>query len=194
MDAKEDTDRIRRYQRGDQHVFKELFQQYYQYVYKVFVLKGVPPPDAEDFTQDVFLKLTESLYQFQFKSSFKTYLDRILTNKLINFYRKSRPETLLLESEFGELSDRKADSKPVAENPGSELPSALLETSELREILNKCMQKIKNLACRAVLAMWVDGLKLRQIKDMLQLPAGTVNSHLVRGKSLLKRCVQEQYA
>ena len=115
-------------------------------------------------------------------------------SRLTNFYRKSRPEVLLLESEFGELADREAGSKTVAENPGNQLPSALLEASEFREILNKCIQKIKNLACRAVLAMWLDGLKLGQIKEMLQLPAGTVNSHLVRGKSLLKRCVQEQYA
>lgn len=109
---------------------------------------------------------------------------------MINFYRGRRGESVLLESTFSES----AESKPMPSIPTLPLPSDFFEAAEFRDILKQCMQKLKHLACRAVLALWLEGYKLRQIAEMLGFRPGTVNSHLARGRSFVKKCVQEQYA
>ncbi len=57
--------------------------------------------DAEDFTQDIFIKLTDSLCNFEGRSTFKTYLDRIIKNKLIDYYR-GRKKFMPLEEKIFE--------------------------------------------------------------------------------------------
>ncbi len=194
MNATDDEKLVRQYQQGDQGAFRILFQRHYRYVYKVFVKKGVPAQDAEDFTQDLFLKLTEALLNFSGHSRFKTYLHRALTHKLIDFYRRRRVERQRRSEAFAGLIEAELHSRTSGGKITAQLSSAIIEAAELGEILRHCMKKLTNPACRAVVALWLDGFKLRQIAQILALPRGTVNSHQTRGRAALKRCLEERYA
>lgn len=192
MRASDDETLVRRYQQGDTEAFKALFQQYYKYAYRVFVAKGVPAPEAEDLTQDVFLRLTQALKKFAGASTFKTYLDRSITHKLIDFYRRRGTERLVLEADLGEVLDSSMSARTgaVVRAP---TPASILEAAEFREALSKCLANLRNLTCRAVLALWLDGTKLSQMARVLVLPPGTVASHLARGREQLKKCLKEGY-
>jgi RNA polymerase sigma-70 factor (ECF subfamily) len=192
MNATDDEKLVRQYQQGNRNAFEILFQRYYQYVYKIFIWKGIAPPEAEDFTQDLFLRLTTALLNFAGKSSFKTYLDRAVTNKLIDFYRERRERALPLNGGLLELLE--SDSEPASrrEKMSAHLFEATTPATAIREALTKCLEKETRTTCRAVLALWLDGFKLRQIASILSLPLGTVNSHLTRGRARLRRCMEKK--
>lgn len=193
MHADDDAVLVRHYQQGDLKAFQALFEKYYRYVYKVFVLKGVPGEEAEDFTQDIFLKLTDALRNFQFRSAFKTYLDRTIANKLINFYRKRQQESLIFEARFGDALAQAFNVNASSEKKSVRSPGELFEGAEFRHLLARCLHRIKHLACRGVLALWLEGYKLRQIAQILAMPPGTVNSHQVRGRKALMKCLKTEY-
>lgn len=192
MNATDDEKLVRRYQQGNRNAFEILFQRYYQYVYKVFLWKGVPSPDAEDFTQDIFLKLTKALLHFAGKSSFKTYLDRAITHKLIDFYRKRRTNMGLLREKLSDLIELEFSQHPPREKIITHNLGEHWQTGSLDAAIHSCMEKITNLTCRAVVALWLDGFRLRQIAEILALPLGTVNSHSARGRAKLRRCLEAQ--
>ncbi|MDZ7292889.1 MAG: RNA polymerase sigma factor [candidate division KSB1 bacterium] len=192
MNATDDKKLVRQYQQGDPCAFDILFRRYYQYVYKVFLWKGVPSQDAEDCTQDIFLKLTETLLHFAGKSSFKTYLDRAITNTLINFYRKRRTKTGRLRVRLSELIEVELSQQVPREKIIAHSSGELFEAEALGEAIHNCMEKITNLTCRAVVSLWLDGFKLRQIAQLLALPLGTVSSHSARGRAKLRQCLEKQ--
>lgn len=182
MQRPEDEQLIRRFQMGDRQAFTELADRYYGYVYRIFCLKGVPADLAEDFTQEIFVKLIRTLLKFKFNSTFKTYLDRTLRNRIIDFYRsrERRRKTLLYLEDLRESPDL----------PQTAIAVAAIDNKIFRRKLEQCLLGQSNLARRAVLVMWLNGLRLRQISTVLALPAGTVNAHLSRGKQALKACLE----
>lgn len=191
MNATDDDKLVQQYQQGNRNAFDILFQRYYQYVYKVFLWKGLPSQDAEDFTQDLFLKLATALLNFAGKSSFKTYLDRAITNKLIDFYRQRQERAFRLNQEWLDLLE--SDSEPASwhEKMQVHVFEATTQAAAIREVLTQCLEKERRTTCRAVLALWLDGFKLRQIASILSLPLGTVNSNLTRGRARLRRCLEK---
>lgn len=191
--AAEDEALVRRYQQGDTEAFKALFDQYYKYVYRVLVAKGVPAVEAEDLTQDLFVRLTASLKAFAGASTFKTYLDRSITHKLVDFYRKRGTARLVLEAELGDaLAAAILDHAAAAARAPT--PASILEAAEFREAISRCLGEVAHPTCRAVLALWLDGVRLSQVAHALSVPPGTAASHLARGRELLKRCLKARYA
>jgi RNA polymerase sigma-70 factor (ECF subfamily) len=192
MNATDDEKLVRQYQQGNRNAFAILFRRYYQYVYKVFVWKGVPSQDAEDFTQDLFLKLTTALLHFAGKSRFKTYLDRAITHKLIDFYRRRRTTRGGWQEQLSGLAvtapfDHASREKYMASSFDEPARAIALGAA-----IHHCMEKITNLACRAVVALWLDGFRLQQIAQILALPPGTANSHSARGRAKLRQCLETQ--
>jgi len=184
---------IRQYQQGDQSAFRKLFERYFRYVYSVFVLKGVSREEAEDFTQDLFLKLTNTLLTFKGKSRFKTYLDRAIHHRLIDFYRHKSIQALIIRHTLVDPGEDSISPHVLRLHSTDPIPLEEIEKNEFRENLNHCMERIKNLACRSVLSLWIDGFKPKQIARLLKLPQGTINSHFSRGRSFLINCLKKIY-
>ena len=87
------VDLIVRAQQGDQEAFEELYRSCYAPVYRFALTRIKSPDDAEDTTQDVFIKLLETLPRYRQQSpSLLPYLFVIARNKIIDHYRKRRPE------------------------------------------------------------------------------------------------------
>ena len=190
MNQISDENLIRQYQQGDRTALKTLYQRYYQYVYSVLIVKGVPALEAEDFTQDIFLRMVNALLHFSGDSTFLTYLQRSITHRLIDFYRKRRTRELQSSRAFVDLHEGEVSSaRPL----GVLACASGIETAELDEAVRNCLARETNASCRVVLALWLDGFKLRQIAHVLSLPPGTVNSHLARGRARLRRCLEKQY-
>ncbi len=187
MTVPDDEILIQQYQQGEEGAFGTLFQRYHAYVYKVLIRKGVPGADAEDFTQDLFLKLTTALRHFAGRSTFKTYLDRSITHKLIDFYRQQHASGLRRPTELLDLLEL-APPAPSVSRSFSQTPAS----GDLEQSLHNCLAKLRSVARRAVLALWLDGFKLRQIAEILALPQGTVTSHLARGRVQLRQCLEHE--
>ena len=166
-----DFDLISDYQQGNEDAFTRLFQKYYRLVYKLFIIKGVPPSDAEDFTAELFIKLIEALKTYQFEKPFPHFLRRIVRNRVFDFYRK-----------------KKVCIKPL----DFSIPISAVDYFEWQELIDHCLQRVSSSTRRAILASWTDGYKRKQIAELLLLPIGTINSNIERGKTELRKCIQEQ--
>lgn len=88
----EDWDCIQKVLHGDFNSFELLMNRYQGLVYSQAIKAFRNETEAEDFTQDIFLKAFESLSTFQGKSQFSTWLFVIARNEIIRKYRKEHPE------------------------------------------------------------------------------------------------------
>lgn len=174
IDDHNDYELIRRYQEGQERAFTELFLKYYPLVYKLFAMKGIPRAEAEDLTAEIFVKLIEALKTYRFEKPFQHYLQRVVRNRLFDYYRARKIEWLPLELELS-----------------LKLRSSCDEKFDLQQIIDHCLQQIKSLIRRAIILAWLEGYRRRQIAELLNLPIGTVHSNLERGKKQFRDCVQE---
>ncbi|MDR1335525.1 MAG: sigma-70 family RNA polymerase sigma factor [Tannerella sp.] len=97
MESQSDTHYIRRVQAGETHCFAPLLERYGRPVYSLIVKVVGNREDAEELTQDVFLKAYRSLASFQGNSLFSTWLYRIAWNAAISATRKKKYEWPALE-------------------------------------------------------------------------------------------------
>ena len=92
MDSYSDIELVERSQNGDEAAFEHLVNRHYKTVYRVSYKWCGVKEDAEDITQEVFVKLTGKLRMFSNRSSFSTWLYRVTINTAKDFGRKTRLE------------------------------------------------------------------------------------------------------
>ena len=85
-----DHELIKQFQEGNQSAYDELVKRHLQTTYQFFLKFTKDPMDAEDLSQDVFIKLLQSLHSFRFEAAFTSYLYRIQLNTANSFIRKAR--------------------------------------------------------------------------------------------------------
>lgn len=144
--------------------------------------------DADDLLQEALLKAFRSMDKFEPGSNFRAWIFRILTNTFINEYRRRRragPEV-----ELDETID------PPAE-PEAEADLEAIGMSDLDGILDLVDERLKQAvldlppSLRIVFGLsTLEGLKYREIADILECPVGTVMSRLFRARAMLKERLQ----
>jgi len=87
---------VRRAKEGEPEAFEQLYEAYFDKVYRYMVMKVRTKADAEDLTQQVFLKALESMGSFQWRGvPFSSWLFRIAHNQVVDFFRKNKGERSL---------------------------------------------------------------------------------------------------
>ena len=169
--------------RGDQSAWDEIVQKYWRRVFNVAYKFVGRHEEAEDLSQEIFLKLYRALHTFDRRANFQTWLISISRNLCIDHYRSVRRER--------ETVDRTvdvADLSPTA--PG---PDALsrLHRRDRRDLLRRGMLTLPDTLRTAVLMRDIQDLSYHEIAGRLDLPEGTVKSRINRGrKELARRIVQ----
>jgi RNA polymerase sigma-70 factor (ECF subfamily) len=176
---------------GDPHAWQQLVVSQHRRIYAICYRFTNSSTDAEDLTQEVFLKLYKNLSSYDTsKGSFQTWITTLARNLLVDHFRRTRLEraTDSLDANFdGEddsptMADRLADTRPSQEQhvAGLELKvrvqAALLQLSpELRE---------------AVILRDLEDMDYKEIALVLKIPEGTVKSRISRGRGELARLLQ----
>lgn len=174
-------DLIERCLNGDQIAWEAIVRQYWRKVFNVAYKFVGKHDEAEDLTQDVFLKIFRSLNTFDRRANFQTWLISISRNLCIDHYRSVRKER--------EVVDRDQDAaqlSPVSTDSG---PHAKLEQHDRRELLRCALQALTPSLRRAVLLRDIQELSYQEIATLLRLPEGTVKSRINRGRTELARQV-----
>ena len=139
--------------------------------------------EAEDLTQDIFLKIFKSLNTFDRRANFQTWLISISRNLCIDHYRSVRKER--------ETIDRDVDANelsPLSHDPG---PVAALEQQDRVQLLREAMAALPDTLRTAVLMRDIQELSYQEIADKLRLPEGTVKSRINRGRTELARQIRK---
>jgi len=138
--------------------------------------------EAEDLTQDVFLKIFKSLDTFDRRANFQTWLVSVSRNLCIDHYRSVRKER--------ETIDRDVDPGELAPAAATTSPIAALEQADRVALLKKAMAELPATLRSAVLLRDIQELSYQEIADRLDLPEGTVKSRINRGRTELARQIR----
>jgi RNA polymerase sigma-70 factor (ECF subfamily) len=174
---------IQRCLNGDQSAWETIVRLYWRRVFNI-AYKFVGKHDqAEDLTQDVFLKLFKSLDTFDRRANFQTWLISVSRNLCIDHYRSVRKER--------ETMNRDVDPADLSPVSTTRSPHAELEQRDRVELLRLALGKLAPTLRTAVMLRDIQELSYQEIATRLRLPEGTVKSRINRGRTELARQIQQ---
>jgi RNA polymerase sigma-70 factor (ECF subfamily) len=141
--------------------------------------------EAQDLTQDVFLRVFRTLGSFRAdEGAFATWLSRLARNLLIDHYRRTRHER---------ATDSLEEQLPVLEEhlDAAARPERVLAGREASEILQAALQKLSPDLRETIILRDLQDMEYREIALVLKIPEGTVKSRLNRGRAELARLLRK---
>jgi RNA polymerase sigma-70 factor (ECF subfamily) len=173
---------IQRAADGDQAAWDTIVRTYWRKVFNVAYRFVGTYEEAEDLTQEIFLKVFRSLATFDRRANFQTWLISISRNFCIDRYRSGRRDR--------DVFAREVDAATVqAEAPGLN-PLARVELQDRVALLREALRALSPALRRAVLLRDVHELSYQEIADQLGIAEGTVKSRINRGRAELARQIE----
>jgi len=176
---------LQRIRKGDESAFNQLVLKYRHRVMGVAARMLKDRSEAEDLSQDVFVKVYHSLKTFKGEALFSTWLHRITANSCLTHRKKRR-----FESRGGAAMDEPAALLPDRESN----PHDLLEKKELRLSLERAIQELPREQRMVLILRDIEGLSYEDIADSLSLELGTVRSRLHRARLAVQANLQRVVA
>ncbi len=193
-DAPSDAEIVERAKAGDREAFGVLVHRYQGRAFRLALRVLRDEEHARDVVQDAFVKAYGSLGKFEGRSSFYTWLYRVVMNLCLDSKRRDRSGR---QVEWNEEYAFEVAPTPVTPNPGGEDrdgPSASLERKELREVMARAIQELPEDARRTLELREIDGLSYAEIAEGLGIPKGTVMSRLHYARRKLRTILEEMGA
>jgi RNA polymerase sigma-70 factor (ECF subfamily) len=173
--------------RGDEPAWEELVRLHTRKVYGLCFRFTGSGSEAQDLTQEVFLRVFRTLKTFRStEGSFGTWLARVARNLLIDHYRRTRQERVTdsIEGQLATIEEGSAGN--------SARPDQAMAGREASEILQATLQKLSPDLREAVILRDLQEMEYREIAEVLQIPEGTVKSRINRGRAELARHLRKQ--
>ena len=163
--------------------FLEIYHEHQKMVYNLCLNYLQNTQDAEEVTQDVFVKIYAKLPSFEGKSSIKTWIYRIAINHCIDFLKaqKRQKRFALFKNIFN------LDNQHLYDPPDFNHPGVQLEDREALENLYKKINELPENQKTAVILKYLDDLPQREIAAIMDLSEKAVESLLHRAKQQLKK-------
>ncbi|PJZ69935.1 RNA polymerase subunit sigma-70 [Leptospira perolatii] len=168
---------------GDYESFEELVLRYEAMVYSQASKAFRDKTEAEDFTQDVFLKAFESLSTFKGLSKFSTWLFSIARNEIIRRYRKDHPE---VDAPLENVSSEKSLLE------GQSTQESQLLQKETHEKIRSLVNKLPELYRRPISLHYFENMSYKDISEKLNLKMNTLKSYIFRGKEILRDWLKKE--
>jgi len=159
---------------GDQAAWDLIVRQNWRKVFNVAYKFVGKHDEAEDLTQDIFLKIFKALASFDRRANFQTWIISISRNLCIDHYRSVRKERQTIAREVDTT-----DLQPASSDRG---PYQAAEHQDLRGLLRLALQKLPLTLRTAVILRDLQELSYQEIAHRLGLPEGTVKSRINRGR------------
>ena len=179
-----DSNLVERCLAGDEAAWEDLVRLHTRRVYGLCYRFTGSDSEAQDLTQDVFVRIFKNLRSFRStEGAFITWLARLARNLLIDHYRRSRQDRMTSSIE---------DQLPVLQEalPGAGRPDTALAGREASEILQAGLQKLSPELREAVILRDLQEMEYREIAETLKIPEGTVKSRINRGRAELARVLR----
>lgn len=164
---------------GDQVAWEQIVRQHWRKVFNLAYKFVGRHDEAEDLTQDIFLKIFKALKTFDRRANFQTWLISISRNLCIDHYRSVRKER--------ETMARDVDASVLAPVSRERGPYAELEQVDLKHLIRLALAELPPTLRQAVVLRDLQEFTYQEIADQLGLPEGTVKSRINRGRLELAR-------
>jgi RNA polymerase sigma factor (sigma-70 family) len=171
---------------GDENAFARLYERYRLLVYSVAVRVIHDPEEAQDATQEIFLKFYRSLHNWNVqKSKLSTWIYRMALNHSIDCLRAHlrRAESQLPEN----------NSRPVfrlhAKGNDARSPFKAIQNKEEISMVRRCIDKLPDMQRKTFMGRYFQELKLVEIAETECLNLGTVKTSLYRATRVVRRAL-----
>jgi RNA polymerase sigma-70 factor, ECF subfamily len=185
---------VRRCLAGDSAAWEELVQRHHRRIYNICYRFAGSPDDAQDLTQDVFIKIYRTLNSFDSdRAAFMTWVTTVTRNLLVDHFRKTKQDRLTdsLDAPPSEHEDAQPLSDQIKDQ--SLTPDAHAQSLEVSETVHKALQKLSPDLREAVILRDLQDMDYKDIAITLKVPEGTVKSRINRGRAELARLLQRTY-
>lgn len=182
MRASPEHELVERCRQGDERAFRELVDQYKGLVFALVSRSVRDPARAEEVAQEVFLKVHKGLPYFRGEAKLSTWIYRIVLNALS---QERREPVLRSLDDPGEAGDR----RPI--DPGA--PDRAFADVDVKDRLHKAIARLPLHYQVLVNGHYLKGLQYEELAAALDLPMGTVKTHLHRAKRQLRVLLETEF-
>ncbi len=176
---------------GDSSAWAEMVRAHHKRVYGLCYRFTGNAADAEDLTQDVFLKIYMNLASFDAtRGSLPVWITTMTRNLLVDNFRRTR--NLRATGSLDEGWDQPQEQRPVADrlaDPGVS-PHEAAARGEIQKMVQKALMKVSVELREAVILRDLQDLDYKEIAQVLGIPEGTVKSRISRGRAELARLLE----
>lgn len=168
--------------------FNTVYNEYQLLVYNVALNYAQNIEDAEEITQDVFLKVHQSLSDFKENSSIKTWLYRITINQSLDFIKKKNSK-----KRFFVFTRKSENENELLNSSNFEHPGILLEKQEDAKILFLVINTLPENQKTAFILSKVDGLSNTEVSEIMKMSISAVESLVFRAKKELREKLTNKF-
>lgn len=173
-------------QKGERKAFEELVERYKLKAYRIAFHFTRNREEAKDLSQEGFLRAFTHLDRFDGRSSFYTWLYRILVNLCLDHRRRERR---VVWQTFEEQDGKPVEENQIA-NPKSS-PDRLAMSGEISRKIGAALNSLPPKQRTAFVLKNHEGLSIREIAKVMQTAEGTVKTHIHRAVTALRQSLAE---
>jgi RNA polymerase sigma-70 factor (ECF subfamily) len=185
---------VDRFKNGDASAFDEMVSRYWDRIFSMVNQLLRNPQDAEEVTQDAFIRAHRGLANFRGESAFSTWLYQIATNLARNRYwywwRRKRDKSVSFDAPMGPDNDTTLADMIPAE---VETPDDITVTREFVARIGKGMDRLGTKHREILVLRNIKNLSYEEIAEVLGISVGTVKSRIARARESLRSKLGEDF-
>lgn len=179
---------IEQLKKGDESAFRTIVEEWKDMVYNTILGIVQNDTEAEDLTQDVFIKVFEKISSFKGDSKFSTWLYRIATTTALDHLRSKKRK-----KRFGFLQSLSTDDEERHQLPDFHHPGIDLDNKERSAVLFKAIDTLPENQKIAYTLHKLEGLSYRDVSDVLRTTVSAVESLMSRANQNLRKQLEDYY-
>jgi RNA polymerase sigma-70 factor (ECF subfamily) len=175
---------------GDSGAWAQLVREHHRRVYGLCYRFTGSPADAEDLTQDVFLKIYSNLASFDTgRGSLQVWITTMTRNLLVDNFRRTKNQraTGSLDDGWDQAEELKPIDRLTSQNPS---PHEMAAKKELEKMVQNALSHVSVELREAVILRDLQDMDYKEIAQVLGIPEGTVKSRISRGRAELARLLE----
>jgi RNA polymerase sigma-70 factor (ECF subfamily) len=176
---------LQRAKEGDRKAFEEIYNLYHRRIYNAAYGMLGDPDDAQDVTQDTFIRLHDALPTLRADEAFSTYIYRIALNLCRD--RARRKKRVRFQSMDTPRTGEEGDVEQMEFPDAGKLPEETLTGDELQRRVREAVLTLSDDHKDVIVMHHFQGMEVNDIAGILNVPSGTVKSRLARGRDQLHR-------
>ena len=185
---------VDRFKSGDESAFNEMVSRHWDRIYGMVHQLLRNQQDAEEVTQDAFIRAHRGLVNFRGDAAFSTWLYQIATNLARNRYwywwRRKRDKTVSFDQPVSADNDTPLSEVFAAE---TETPGDITVTNEFVDRIADSMEKLNPKHREILILRNVKNMAYEEISEILEISVGTVKSRIARARESLRSLVGEDF-
>lgn len=179
---------LRRCAAGDAAAWEEVVRLHQRRIYNLCYRFTNSPDDAQDLTQDVFIRVYRTLGSYDVgKGAFSTWLTTLTRNLLVDHFRRTKQERMTDSMDVGIREEENSPALSEQIPDRGPAPDDRLASKETQAVVRRALARLSPDLREAVILRDLQDMDYKEIAQVLRVPEGTVKSRINRGRMELAR-------